>query len=185
MNRLLLLVLFLSCGAVWSQSATEAVATRAEQSLKQVFAAPVLQAYQENSTIKMQELFFYLQQLTQGSLEPSLRTELETACLALFVHEKTLVVDVTAPTPTLIPIDQLLQKLALTAPLQITLSETVKYNTVTLNSWKNGFTIQCFQNESTRKYALSQTIYFQLQPQQFGSHQQYTYQYRLGDMELR
>ena len=178
-------IVFLWCASVWSQAATESMKATNEQSLKQVFASPVLQAYQENSDLKIQELFFYLQQLTQPGLEPSLRKEMETACLALFVNEETLVVDLTSPTPILIPIATLLQKLAQTAPMQITLSERVKYNTVTYRSWTCGYTIGCVQNGSSREYAISQIVFFQLLPQQFGAHQQQTYQYRLGAMELR
>ncbi|WP_264510180.1 hypothetical protein [Flavobacterium sp. N1719] len=185
MYRLLLLGIILSGGSLWSQAATESVKTSEHKSLQQVFAVPVFAAYQENSDLKIQELFFYLQQLSQTSLEASLRNEMEIACLALFVNDSTLVVDVTSTTPTLIPIKTLFQKLAQTAPLQLTVSERVNYNSVTYQSWKNGYTVRCIQNEATRDYTVAQTVFFQLQPQQFGSHEQQTYQYRLGNMELR
>ncbi|WP_297514598.1 hypothetical protein [Flavobacterium sp.] len=185
MRRWLVGIVFLWSASVWSQAATESMKTTNEQSLQQVFAAPVLQAYQENSDVKIQELFFYLQQLTQPGLDPSLRNEMETACLALFVNEETLVVDLTSPTPTLIPIAKLLQKLAQSDPIQITVSALVKYKTVTYRSWKSGFTINCIQNERTWECVLTQVVYFQLLPQQFGANQQQTYQYRLGAMELR
>lgn len=185
MRNAIVCIVFLWCASVWSQAATESMKTTNEQSLKQVFAAPVLQAYQENSDLKIQELFFYLQQLTQPSLEASLRKEIETACLALFTNDDALVVDLTSPTPTLIPIATLLQKLAQTAPIQLTVSESVKHNTVTYRSWMCSYTIGCVQNESKRNYTIAQVVYFALQPQQFGTHYQQTYQYRLGAMELR
>ena len=185
MYRLLLISVFLSGGSMWSQAATESVKSGEQKSLQQVFAVPVFAAYQENSDLKIQELFFYLQQLSQATIEETLRNEMETACLALFVNDTTLVVDVTSTTPTLIPIKILLQKLAQTAPIQITVSERVNYNTVTYRSWKNGYTLRCVQNEATREYTVAQTVFFQLQLQQFGAHAQQTYQYRLGNMELR
>ena len=109
--------------------------------LKQKISAKVLNAYQENSKSKIDDLFAYFQMLTDANLKTDLKKEVIDNIHLLFQNPNVLVIDFTSDSLNKIPLQQFIQKLLISESISFSVSDEVTYNSVAYQSWNNNYTI--------------------------------------------
>ncbi|MBC7525618.1 MAG: hypothetical protein H7239_14430 [Flavobacterium sp.] len=154
----------------------------AVQTLNQKFAVPVLNAYQENSKSKVEDLFSYFQLLTDASLPVDLKKEVVKNINLLVQNPNTIVVDFTSESLDKITIQQLIQKLLISDPIIFSVSEETKFNSVDYNSWKTSYTVSKTKSGLVTKTKIIQKIYFYETSKSFGNETKIVFSTILGEM---
>ena len=139
MNRtFLFIVVFLSSFLVEAQSSmNESVKEKkaaTEMSLNKRFSVKVLNAYQENSKTKVEDLFSYFQMLTDATLNDDLKKEVVKNINLLFQNPNTIVIDFTSDSFDKITLQQFIQKLLISEPILFSVSDESKYDSVEYQS---------------------------------------------------
>lgn len=186
-NKTVLLVVFLFyCVFANAQDVVkETVAEKksiAEVSLNQRFAAKVLNAYQENSKTKIDDLFSQFQMLTDAGLPNDLKKEVVKNIYLAFKNPNEIVIDFTSDTFEKITLQQLIQKLLVSKPILFSVSNAVNYNSVDFNSWKIDYTIVRTKLGIESKINVVQKVYFYETQKDFGSNKKTVLATFLGAM---
>lgn len=187
MNRtFLFIVVFLSSFLVEAQSSmNESVKEKkaaTEMSLNKRFSVKVLNAYQENSKTKVEDLFSYFQMLTDATLNDDLKKEVVKNINLLFQNPNTIVIDFTSDSFDKITLQQFIQKLLISEPILFSVSEESKYDSVEYQSWKTGYTVSRTKSGIVTKTKIVQKVFFYETPKRFGEETKVVFSTLLGEM---
>lgn len=187
MNRtFLFIVVFLSSFLVEAQSSmNESVKEKKAAStisLNKRFSSKVLNAYQENSKTKVEDLFSYFQMLTDASLNDDLKKEVVKNINLLFQNPNTMVIDFTSDSFDKIPLQQFIQKLLISEPILFSVSEESRYDSVEYQSWKTGYTVSRTKSGIVSKTKIVQKVFFFETPKRFGEETKVVFSTLLGEM---
>lgn len=187
MNRtFLFIVVFLSSFLVEAQSSmNESVKEKKAAStisLNKRFSSKVLNAYQENSKTKVEDLFSYFQMLTDASLNDDLKKEVVKNINLLFQNPNTMVIDFTSDSFDKIPLQQFIQKLLISEPILFSVSEESRYDSVEYQSWKTGYTVSRTKSGIVTKTKIVQKVFFYETPKMFGEETKVVFSTLLGEM---
>lgn len=187
MNRtFLFIVVFLSSFLVEAQSSmNESVKEKkaaTEMSLNKRFSVKVLNAYQENSKTKVEDLFSYFQMLTDATLNDDLKKEVVKNINLLFQNPNTIVIDFTSDSFDKITLQQFIQKLLISEPILFSVSDESKYDSVEYQSWKTGYTISRTKSGIVTKTKIVQKVFFYETPKRFGEETKVVFSTLLGEM---
>jgi hypothetical protein len=187
MKKLLFIAVFLFNGlSSWSQSIQEekAIATSSKKiTLDKKMNFRVLNAFQNNSKSKVEDLFGYFQLLTNATVDDDLKKEVIKTTQQLYKTTNTKVIDFTSKSRELIPLHQFLQKLLISEPILFSISDETQYNSVTENSWTTSYTVTRTKSGVTSKIKVNQTVYFFDETKQFGTSSKYVQSTYLGEMQ--
>ena len=151
--------------AIYEKSSKKEVAV---VTLKQKFSAKVLNAYQENSKSKINDLFAYLEMLTDANLKTDLKKEVIDNIHLLFQNSNVLVIDFTSESLNKIPLQQFIQKLLISEPISFSISDEVTYDTVAYQSWNTNFTVTTIKSGMVTKTRVTENVFFYETSKQFG-----------------
>jgi hypothetical protein len=187
MYKNLLLIVLLFCGfLVKAQDAKFEKATKKDASilsLNQKFSSKVLNAYQENSKTKVEDLYAYFQWLPDASLPDDVKKEVVKNIQLLFQNRNEMVVDFTSQSLDKIPLEQFIAKLLISEPILFTVSKETKYDSVDYQSWKITYTITTTKSGLQKNIEITQKVYFIPQPKQFGETRKEVLETFLGSIE--
>ena len=187
MNKKFLFIVILLCSFfvnaqdVVRESVSEKKAATT-MSLNKRFSAKVLNAYQENSKTKVEDLFTYFQMLTDASLNDDLKKEVVKNINLLFQNPNTMVIDFTSDSFDKITLQQFIQKLLISEPILFSVSEETKFNSVEYQSWNTGYTITRTKSGIVSKTKIVQKVYFYETPKMFGEETKVVFSTLLGEM---
>lgn len=187
MNKKFLFIVILLCSFfvnaqdVVKESVSEKKAA-STMSLNKRFSAKVLNAYQENSKTKVEDLFSYFQMLTDASLNDDLKKEVVKNINLLFQNPNTLVIDFTSDSFDKITLQQFIQKLLISEPILFSVSDESKYDSVEYQSWKTGYTVSRTKSGIVSKTKIVQKVYFYETPKMFGEETKMVFSTLLGEM---
>ena len=187
MNKKFLFIVILLCSFfvnaqdVVKESVSEKKAA-STMSLNKRFSAKVLNAYQENSKTKVEDLFSYFQMLTDASLNDDLKKEVVKNINLLFQNPNTLVIDFTSDSFDKITLQQFIQKLLISEPILFSVSEETKFNSVEYQSWNTGYTITRTKSGVVTNIKIIQKVYFYKTPKVFGDETKEIFSTLLGEM---
>lgn len=187
MNRtFLFIVVFLSSFLVEAQSSmNESVKEKkaaTEMSLNKRFSVKVLNAYQENSKTKVEDLFSYFQMLTDATLNDDLKKEVVKNINLLFQNPNTIVIDFTSDSFDKITLQQFIQKLLISEPILFSVSDESRYDSVEYQSWKTGYTVSRTKSGIVTKTKIVQKVFFYETPKRFGEETKVVFSTLLGEM---
>jgi len=151
-------------------------------SLNRRFSAKVLNAYQENSKTKVEDLFSYFQMLTDAKLNEDLKKEIVKNINLLFQNHNTMVIDFTSDSFDKIPLQEFIQKLLISEPILFSVSDESKYDSVEYQSWKTGYTVSRTKSGFVTKTKIVQKVYFYETPKMFGEETKVVFSTLLGEM---
>lgn len=151
-------------------------------SLNQRFSAKVLNAYQENSKTKVEDLFTYFQMLTDASLNDELKKEVVKSINLLFQNPNIMVIDFTSDSFDKITLQQFIQKLLISEPILFSVSEETNFNSVEYQSWKTNYTVSRTKSGLKTKSKVIQNVFFYETPKQFGNEIKVVFSTLLGEM---
>lgn len=187
MNKKFLFIVILLCSFfvnaqdVVKESVSEKKAA-STMSLNKKFSSKVLNAYQENSKTKVEDLFSYFQMLTDASLNDDLKKEVVKNINLLFQNPNTLVIDFTSDSFDKITLQQFIQKLLISEPILFSVSEESRYDSVEYQSWKTGYTVSRTKSGIVTKTKIVQKVYFYETPKMFGEETKMVFSTLLGEM---
>ncbi len=187
MNKKFLCIVILLCSFfvnaqdVVRESVSEKKAATT-MSLNKRFSAKVLNAYQENSKTKVEDLFSYFQMLTDASLNDDLKKEVVKNINLLFQNPNTLVIDFTSDSFDKITLQQFIQKLLISEPILFSVSDESRYDSVEYQSWKTGYTVSRTKSGIVTKTKIVQKVYFYETPKMFGEETKMVFSTLLGEM---
>lgn len=187
MNKKFLFIVILLCSFfvnaqdVVKESVSEKKAA-STMSLNKKFSSKVLNAYQENSKTKVEDLFSYFQMLTDASLNDDLKKEVVKNINLLFQNPNTLVIDFTSDSFDKITLQQFIQKLLISEPILFSVSEESRYDSVEYQSWKTGYTLSRTKSGIVTKTKIVQKVYFYETPKMFGEETKMVFSTLLGEM---
>lgn len=187
MNKKFLFIVILLCSFfvnaqdVVKESVSEKKAATT-MSLNKRFSAKVLNAYQENSKTKVEDLFSYFQMLTDASLNDDLKKEVVKNINLLFQNPNALVIDFTSDSFDKITLQQFIQKLLISEPILFSVSEESRYDSVEYQSWKTGYTVSRTKSGIVSKNKIVQKVYFFETPKMFGEETKMVFSTLLGEM---
>lgn len=187
MNKKFLFIVILLCSFfvnaqdVVKESVSEKKAV-STMSLNKRFSAKVLNAYQENSKTKVEDLFSYFQMLTDASLNDDLKKEVVKNINLLFQNPNTMVIDFTSDSFDKITLQQFIQKLLISEPILFSVSEETKFNSVEYQSWNTGYTITRTKSGVVTNIKIIQKVYFYKTPKVFGDETKEIFSTLLGEM---
>jgi hypothetical protein len=187
MNKKFLFIVILLCSFfvnaqdVVKESVSEKKAA-STMSLNKRFSAKVLNAYQENSKTKVEDLFSYFQMLTDASLNDDLKNEVVKNINLLFQNPNTLVIDFTSDSFDKITLQQFIQKLLISEPILFSVSDESRYDSVEYQSWKTGYTVSRTKSGIVSKTKIVQKVYFFETPKMFGEETKVVFSTLLGEM---
>lgn len=185
-NLLLIVILLVSFfSKAQSSGQKESLSEKkvAAQTLNQKFSAPVLNAYQENSKSKVEDLFSYFQMLTDASLSDDLKIEIVKGINLLIQNPNTIVIDFTSESLDKITLQQFIQKLLISEPILFSVSNQTQFNSVDYNSWKMGYTISRTKSGATYNTKVVQKVFFYETPKVFGDKTKEVLSTVLGEMQ--
>lgn len=163
------------------ESVSEKKATK--KTLNQKFAAPVLNAYQENSKTKVDDLFSYFQLLTDASISDEAKNEIVKSITLLVKDSNAVFLDFTSESKDQITVQQLIQKLLISEPILFSVSNQTRFNSVDYNSWKIGYTVTRTKSGVTTTTKVVQKVFFYETPKAFGGTSKVVLSTLLGEME--
>lgn len=172
---------FVNAQDVVKESVSEKKAA-STMSLNKRFSAKVLNAYQENSKTKVEDLFSYFQMLTDASLNDDLKKEVVKNINLLFQNPNTIVIDFTSDSFDKITLQQFIQKLLISEPILFSVSEETKFNSVEYQSWNTGYTITRTKSGVVTNIKIIQKVYFYETPKMFGEETKMVFSTLLGEM---
>jgi hypothetical protein len=187
MNKKFLFIIILLCSFfanaqdVVKESVSEKKAA-STMSLNKRFSAKVLNAYQENSKTKVEDLFSYFQMLTDAKLNDDLKNEVVKNINLLFQNPNTLVIDFTSDSFDKITLQQFIQKLLISEPILFSVSDESRYDSVEYQSWKTGYTVSRTKSGIVSKTKIVQKVYFFETPKMFGEETKVVFSTILGEM---
>jgi hypothetical protein len=187
MNKKFLFIVILLCSFfvnaqdVVKESVSEKKAATT-MSLNKRFSAKVLNAYQENSKTKVEDLFSYFQMLTDASLNDDLKNEVVKNINLLFQNPNTMVIDFTSDSFDKITLQQFIQKLLISEPILFSVSGESRYDSVEYQSWKTGYTVSRTKSGIVTKTKIVQKVYFYETPKMFGEETKVIFSMLLGEM---
>lgn len=187
MNKKFLFIVILLCSFfvnaqdVVKESVSEKKAATT-MSLNKRFSAKVLNAYQENSKTKVEDLFSYFQMLTDASLNDDLKKEVVKNINLLFQNPNALVIDFTSDSFDKITLQQFIQKLLISEPILFSVSDESRYDSVEYQSWKTGYTVSRTKSGIVSKTKIVQKVYFYETPKMFGEETKVVFSTLLGEM---
>lgn len=187
MNKKFLFIVILLCSFfvnaqdVVKESVSEKKAATA-MTLNKRFSAKVLNAYQENSKTKVEDLFSYFQMLTDASLNDDLKKEVVKNINLLFQNPNTLVIDFTSDSFDKITLQQFIQKLLISEPILFSVSDESRYDSVEYQSWKTGYTVSRTKSGLVTKTKIVQKVFFYETPKMFGEETKMVFSTLLGEM---
>lgn len=187
MNKKFLFIVILLCSFfvnaqdVMKESVSEKKAA-STVSLNKRFSAKVLNAYQENSKTKVEDLFSYFQMLTDASLNVDLKNEVVKNINLLFQNPNTLVIDFTSDSFDKITLQQFIQKLLISEPILFSVSDESRYDSVEYQSWKTGYTVSRTKSGIVSKTKIVQKVFFYETPKMFGEETKVVFSTLLGEM---
>jgi hypothetical protein len=185
-KKLLFIVIFLgsflsNAQDVMKESVSEKKVVTAI-SLNKRFSAKVLNAYQENSKTKVEDLFSYFQMLTDASLHEDLKKEVVKNINLLFQNPNTMVIDFTSDSFDKITLQQFIQKLLISEPILFSVSDESRFDSVEYQSWKTGYTVSRTKSGIVTKTKIIQKVYFFETPKKFGEESKVVFSTILGEM---
>ena len=187
MKQLILIVCFFIIGfSCRSQSVKEekVVSTSSMKvTLNQRMNFKVLNAFQNNSKSKVEDLFGYFQLLTDPSVDADLKNEVIKTIEQLYKNSNSTIIDFTAESRELIPLAQFLQKLLISEPILFTISEATTFNSVTENSWTTSYAVTRMKSGVTKTYKINQIVYFLDENKPFGNTTKWVQSTYLGEMK--
>ncbi|WP_345089205.1 hypothetical protein [Flavobacterium chungnamense] len=172
---------FVNAQDVVKESVSEKKAA-STMSLNKKFSSKVLNAYQENSKTKVEDLFSYFQMLTDASLNDDLKKEVVKNINLLFQNPNTLVIDFTSDSFDKITLQQFIQKLLISEPILFSVSEESRYDSVEYQSWKTGYTLSRTKSGIVTKTKIVQKVFFYETPKMFGEETKMVFSTLLGEM---
>lgn len=172
---------FVNAQDVVKESVSEKKSATA-MSLNKRFSAKVLNAYQENSKTKVEDLFSYFQMLTDASLNDDLKKEVVKNINLLFQNPNTMVIDFTSDSFDKITLQQFIQKLLISEPILFSVSDESRYDSVEYQSWKTGYTVSRTKSGIVTKTKIVQKVYFYETPKMFGEESKVVFSTILGEM---
>jgi len=187
MNKKFLFIVILLCSFfvnaqdVVKESVSEKKAA-STMSLNKRFSSKVLNAYQENSKTKVEDLFSYFQMLTDASLNDDLKKEVVKNINLLFQNPNTMVIDFTSDSFDKITLQQFIQKLLISEPILFSVSDESRYDSVEYQSWKTGYTVSRTKSGIVSKTKIVQKVYFYETPKMFGEETKVVFSTILGEM---
>ncbi len=185
-KNLLFIVVFLSSFFVEGQSSmNESVKKKkvaTEMTLNKRFSAKVLNAYQENSKTKVEDLFSYFQMLTDSKLNDDLKKEVVKNINLLFQNSNAMVIDFTSNSLDRIPLQQFIQKLLISEPILFSVSDESEYDAVEYQSWKTEYAVSRTKSGIVTKTKIVQKVYFYETPKMFGEETKVVFTTFLGEM---
>lgn len=185
-KKFLFIVVFLSSFLINAQDVVkESVSEKKVAttiSLSKRFSAKVLNAYQENSKTKVEDLFSYFHLLTDATLNDDLKKEVVKNINLLFQNSNTLVIDFTSDSFDKITLQQFIQKLLISEPILFSVSDESKYDSVEYQSWNTGYTVSRTKSGIVTKTKIVQKIYFYETPKMFGEETKVVFSTLLGEM---
>ncbi len=187
MNKKFLFIVILLCSFfvnaqdVVKESVSEKKAATT-MSLNKRFSAKVLNAYQENSRTKVEDLFSYFQLLTDATLNDDLKKEVVKNINLLFQNPNTMVIDFTSDSFDKITLQQFIQKLLISEPILFSVSDESRYDSVEYQSWKTGYTVSRTKSGIVSKTKIVQKVYFYETPKMFGEETKMVFSTLLGEM---
>lgn len=184
-NWLLIVVLFCSFFSEAQSSMNESVKEKkaaVSTALNQRFSVKVLNAYQENSKTKVEDLFSYFKMLTDASLSDDLKKEVVKNINLAFKNPNEMVVDFTSNSLDKISLQLFIQKLLISEPILLSVSDEVKYDSVDSQSWKTSYTVTRTKSGIVSKTNVVQKVYFYETPKLFGTATKTVFSTLLGEM---
>ncbi len=185
-KKFLLIVIFLSSFLVEAQSSmNESVSEKkaaTAMTLNKRFSAKVLNAYQENSKTKVEDLFTYFQMLTDAKLNDDLKKEVVKNINLLFQNPNTTVIDFTSDSFDKITLQQFIQKLLISEPILFSVSDESRFDSVEYQSWKTGYTVSRTKSGIVTKTKIVQKVFFFETPKMFGEETKMVFSTILGEM---
>lgn len=186
MIRIFLLIIAFFCSLlVEAQSSMEKKVSKKEASLSnlnQRFSAKVLNAYQENSKTKIEDLFSYFQMLTDANLNDDLKKEVVKNINLAFKNPNEVVVDFTSNSLDKITLQQFIQKLLISEPILFSVSDESKFDSIDYQSWKTSYTVTRTKSGIVSKTNVVQKVYFYETPKVFGTETKTVFSTLLGEM---
>ena len=168
---LLIVVLFCGFSGIAQEANKESVSMKKEavHSLNLKFSSKVLNAYQENSKSKVEDLFSYFQMLTDANLKTDVKKEVIDNIHLLFQNPNVLVIDFTSESLNKIPLQQFIQKLLISEPVSFSISDEVTYDTVAYQSWNANYTVTKKKSGIVTKTKVTENVFFYETSKQFGN----------------
>lgn len=180
---LLIVVLFCSFLGIAQEANKERVSMKKDaQTLNHIFSSRVLNAYQENSKSKVEDLFSYFQILTDANLKSDVKKEVIDNIHLLFQNPNVFVVDFTSDSLHKIPLQQFIQKLLISEPISFSISDEVTFDTVANQSWNTNYSVTTIKSGIITKTKVIEKVIFYETSKQFGNETKVVNATLLGDM---
>lgn len=168
--------------AVSEKKATAEVAS-SQMSLSKKYAPKFLEDYQQNAKIKIEDLFTYFQMLTDASVTDDLKKEVIKNIKNSFQNQNPDVIDFTLETNDKIKLDSLIEKLLLSEPIVLKVTDTWQNSSETALSWKISYTVNLLKSGISRNIKVNQLVYLFEQDKAFGNTSKNVTVSFLGKME--
>ena len=143
----------------------------------------VLNAYQENASTKIEDVFHYFQLLTDKSLNTKVKNEIILNINQLFNNQNPILLDITSENLDKIELEKLIKKLLISEPIMFKISNQNNYNSVTFNSWINNYTLIKTKSGFNKTISIVQTIFMEEEIKQFGVNFKTVWVTYLGEMQ--
>lgn len=173
---------FVRAQSVSEKKATAEVAS-SQVSLSKKYAPKLLEDYQQNAKIKIEDLFTYFQMLTDASLTDDLKKEVVKNIKNGFQNQNPDVIDFTSETNDKIRLDSLIEKLLLSEPIVLTVRDAWQNYSETALSWKAVYTVTVLKSGVSRNIKVNQLVYLFEQDKAFGNTSKNVTVSFLGKME--
>lgn len=159
---------FVRAQSVSEKNTTVEVAV-SKVSLSKKYAPKLLEDYQQNAKIKIEDLFTYFQMLTDASLTEDLKKEVIKNIKNIFENRNTEVLDFTSETNDTIKLDSLIEKLLLSKPIELKVADAWQNSFETAFSWNVNYTVTRTKSGVSQNFKVNQLIYLFEQNKAFGN----------------
>lgn len=151
--------------------------------LSQKYATKMLEDYHENAKTKIEDLFAYFQLLTDTSLSNDLKKEVIKNIKNCFQNQNPDVIDFISETNGKIKLNSLIDKLLLSEPITLRVTNAWQNSSENSLSWKTIYTLSLTKSSVSRDIQVTQIIYLFEQNKTFGNASKNVTVSFLGKME--
>lgn len=173
---------FVHAQSVNEKKATAEVAV-SQVSLSKKYAPKLLEDYQQNAKTKIEDLFAYFQMLTDASLTDDLKKEVVKNIKNCFQNQNPDVIDFTSETNDKIRLDSLINKLLISEPIVLKVTNAWQNSSESSLSWKTSYTVNVLKSGVNHEIRVNQLVYLFEQEKAFGNTSKNVTVSFLGKME--
>lgn len=180
MARFFLIVLLMICSFLVKAQQINVKETK--RGLQATFAAPVLAAYQTNAQNKIEDLYQYLQLLSDTTVSDSLKKEIEDNIYTLFKGRDVTVPNIISDNKSLIKLSLFIEQLKKQPFLKFKLVN-IENGAIDFSSWQMSYTVKVLNNNDVYSFTLRQKVFLTKEAKAFGNTIKEVWQVHLGEIQ--